>query len=125
MVFDRADGAGVLGAKRCKHVQRRPDDGILLRGGVDDPDRLGLRPAEPPAGGHGGHRGLRGQFGLDQRRHAGRERDADVDFREAEVAAVYPHHPKVVRQRQHRGRAEAVAADGRGGGHRQCQHPGQ
>ena len=28
-------------------------------------------------------------------------------------------------QRQHRGRAEAVAADRRGGGHRQRQHPGQ
>jgi hypothetical protein len=53
-------------------------------------------------------RDLRREPGLDQRRHPRRERDVDVDLRQAEEPAVGAHHAEVVRQRQHRAGGEHV-----------------
>ena len=89
------------------------------------PRRCGVAAAEAASGRHRGDRRLRGEFGLDQCGHAGREGDADVRFGKAEEAAVGAHHPKVVRQGQHCPGAEGVA-DHRGcGGDGQGEHPGQ
>jgi len=47
----------------------------------------------------------------------------DVDLGEAEVAAVDPHDPKVVRDAEHRARAERVPVDRGDGGNRSHEYP--
>ena len=52
----------------------------------------------------------------DERHHPTAERHPEVDLRQAPVAAVLAHHPKVEGRRPHRRRGEDVAVDcGRGG----------
>lgn len=68
------------------------------------------------AGAHSDDRGLWRDRVLDEGRHAGGERDPDVDFGEAEVAAVGPRDAPVVCHSQHGTGAEHVTGHGRDGG---------
>ena len=45
------------------------------------------------------------------------ERQANVDLVQAEEAAIRPHHPEIVREREHAARRERMPVDGCDGGH--------
>ena len=64
-----------------------------------------------------------GELRLNQRRHAVRERDPDVDLGQAEEAPVLPHHPPVAGERQHPAAGEGMTVDRRHGRGREPQEP--
>jgi hypothetical protein len=97
--------------------------GLALDGEVDDPRRERVGAAPAPAGRHRLERHLGRQARADQRAHAGREGEAEVDLGQAEPAALAAHRTPVAGEREHRAAAEGVPVDRRGGRHRRRQQP--
>src|SRR5690606_35707796 len=110
--FDGGQRCGVLAEQGSEQVHGAGENLGFGGGGVDQSGGQGLRAAEPVAGGHGGHRGLGAEFGLDECGHTGGEGNIDIDLGETVVAAVVAHDAVIVGDGQHGAGAERVAVDG-------------